>query len=168
MLDQLPLWRNGPLILYHGTLQRHAASILRGIDPAYFKPYKDFGRGFYLTTSLRQASLWARRRADRKLGGELPAVLRFVVPLDELSRLETLAFVRSDYEAEDFWSLVAHCRGGNMDHGRPGNGGWYDVVAGPVAAFWEQRACYAGADQISFHTSSALALLQQVSPEVVT
>ncbi|SRR5712692_3983659 len=29
--------------------------------------------------------------------------------------------------------------------------GWYELVVGPVAAFWTQRVAMNGADQISFH-----------------
>ncbi len=37
--------------LYHGTSHAGAASIrTKGIDPAYFLPNKDFGKGFYTTT----------------------------------------------------------------------------------------------------------------------
>ena len=37
------------MILYHGTIQDSADSILRGIDLAKSKASVDFGRGFYLT-----------------------------------------------------------------------------------------------------------------------
>ncbi len=38
-------------------------------------------------------------------------------------------------------------------------GEWYDIVCGPVAAFWDQRSAMNDADQISFHTITAAKLL---------
>jgi hypothetical protein len=86
----------------------------------------------------------------------LPAVVELTVSRDDWAQLETLAFVRGDFAADDFWSFVHHCRSGATDHGRrvalrP----FYDVVYGPVAAFWNQRMSIGGSDQISFHTSDA-------------
>jgi len=83
-------------------------------------------------------------------------------PLDDgLDQLVSLQFVRGGYDAQDYWSLVQHCRksapadpltgtpGVVNDHRRPPNG-WYQLVSGPVAAFWKQRALMAGSDQFSF------------------
>lgn len=36
------------------------------------------------------------------------------------------------------------------DHKRD-PGGWYELVSGPVAAFWEQRVAMEDSDQFSFH-----------------
>ena len=105
--------------------------------------------------------------------GNQPVVLRFRVrrcklpgataPLDEgLDELASLAFVLADYHYEDYWSLVQHCRQSTPaaihDHRHP-VGGWYDLVSGPVAAFWEQRVAMDDADQFSFHTEKAVRLL---------
>jgi hypothetical protein len=56
---------------------------------------------------------------------------------------------------------VQHCRqsvpassgvaGSVRDH-CVAKSGWFDIVTGPVAAFWEQRVLMKDADQISFHT----------------
>jgi hypothetical protein len=88
-----------------------------------------------------------------------PAVLEITLDRIALGQLETLAFVRGEREAEDFWSLVSHCRSGATDHARHGREACYDVVIGPVAAFWQQRVSMLGADQISFHTERAQRLL---------
>lgn len=81
---------------------------------------------------------------------------------DGLDKLLSLHFVRDDYDNDDFWSLVQHCRGSVpadpsrgiaevvRDHRRPPTG-WYQLVSGPVSAFWTQRAAMAGADPFSFH-----------------
>ncbi len=47
------------------------------------------------------------------------------------------------------------------NHKRGPNGrGWYDVVSGPVAAFWDQRVAMQDSDQFSFHTRAAVAVLR--------
>ena len=117
------------------------------------RPRTDFGRGFYTTTLLRQAQTWAFQTVQTDPGGAA-AVVAVEVDRNELAALEVLSFVRGDFDAEDFWSLVVHCRSGNPDHARA-NGGWYDVVAGPVASFWRQRLTISGVDQMSFHTAAA-------------
>lgn len=41
-----PIWTNKDLVLYHGTLQKHVKSILRGIDIALCDDATDFGLGY--------------------------------------------------------------------------------------------------------------------------
>jgi hypothetical protein len=96
-------------------------------------------------------------------------VIRLRVPLDRLARLDSLHFVLGDYNQDRFWSLVHHCRQSTLhavrSHARPGRRSpddWYDVVSGPVAAFWDQRVAMMGADQFSFHTARAARVLNQV------
>jgi hypothetical protein len=149
-----PPWTNQDIILYHGTVEVSAEAIKKsGVKLAMARHHTDFGPGFYTTTLRRQAVMWARQKAALR---RLPAaVLRIVVSRDDLAALQTLAFVRGDFNAKDYWSLVHHCRGGKPDHARSGSGKLYDVVYGPVAAFWAQRATVYGADQVSFHTRAA-------------
>jgi hypothetical protein len=179
--------RSDYLILWHGCTAFDKDDIeVNGIDLAKCRVDTDFGRGFYLTTRERQARdlAWTRYydwRADPAnagQGGNQPALLRFRVrrytaagragPLDDgLDQLRSLCFVLDD---EDFWSFVHHCRQSVPanpargkaavvhDHKRP-PGGWYDVVIGPVAARWQQRRPLPGADQVSFHTPEAIAIL---------
>ncbi|HQU46008.1 MAG TPA: hypothetical protein PK867_24560, partial [Pirellulales bacterium] len=47
-------------------------------------------------------------------------------------------------------------------HVGPTRDGWYDVVSGPVAAFWDQRVAMLGADQIGFHTMDAVTVLNSL------
>jgi hypothetical protein len=54
-----------------------------------------------------------------------------------------------------------------MGHRRPADGGWYDVVFGPVAAAWEDRSVIRGADQVSVHTRRGGRLLDGSTPQVV-
>lgn len=159
LLNPPAAWTNQPLRVYHGTTGMHADAILHsGVQIGSGRPERDFGSGFYTTTLREQAENWAWRQC-RESEGTAPAVLEITVDRDALGELETLAFVRGEREAEDFWSLVAHCRSGATDHGRRGDEARYDVVIGPVTAFWEQRVAMLGVDQISFHTERAQRLL---------
>jgi Protein of unknown function (DUF3990) len=153
-----PLWSNQDIVLYHGTIDSFAAAIMTAVHVSAGKPHRDFGPGFYTTTVLPQAHMWAAEIAAGR-PGTLPAVIEFTVPREALAPLGTLAFIRGDFHADDFWSFVHYCRGGATDHGRPSARGYYDIVYGPVAAFWNQRMIIANADQISFHTSAAEAVL---------
>lgn len=156
-----PPWDGERVTLYHGTLERHVASVLAGVDLRYAEPGKDFGRGFYTTPLQRQAIAWALKAANRPGVLDVPAVIAFEVSLDDFARLDTLAFVRGEFEAERFWSLVWRCRRSDTHHGRVSNDGWYDVVVGPVAADWQQRIPMAGYEQFSFHTARAVSLLNR-------
>lgn len=159
LLNPPPPWTNRRLVLYHGTTVDGAAEILQtGVRIDRGTIDCDFGRGFYTTTLRRQADHWAWKLASRTEGA-VPAVLEFEVDRNHLSRLDTLSFVRGDYDARDFWSFVVHCRLKGPDHVRTGAGQYYDVVIGPVAAFWDQYMTMQGSDQISFHTHEAERLL---------
>lgn len=150
-----------------------------GIDLSRCVVNTDFGRGFYTTTLERQARHWAWirfyswRSKNPTATGNQPVTLRFRVrrysmvrsksPLNRgLDSLTSLTFVRGDYQNEDYWSLVQHCRQSTTDlvhdHKRSPSG-WYDLVSGPVAAFWEQRVAMNDSDQFSFHTEAAVRLL---------
>ena len=175
VLNAAPNWkpdRSDFLILWHGCTALAKNNIERsGIDLTKCAVDTDFGRGFYTTTLERQARLrawdqyyrWLAR--NPKAAGNQPVVLRFRVRRytrnprrsrrdDGLDKLQSLSFVRGDYDAEDYWSLVQHCRRSTPatvhDHKLP-RVGWYELVCGPVAAFWRQRVAMAGADQFSFH-----------------
>ena len=60
------------LELYHGSNQT-----IEQIDLALCKPYKDFGRGFYLTDILQQALDMAYRRT-RVVGSGIPTVTKYL------------------------------------------------------------------------------------------
>ena len=159
-------WRNGPLILYHGTTNDAAAAIKQpsragthSIDFNLCKPLRDFGRGFYLTTVLKQAESWAnhkfRQRAKSKQVVS-STVLRFEVDRDQLAPLLSLCFV-TDSAGSDYWDFVQHCRKGTTTHLLQDNRN-YDVVFGPVS-LGRQRFIIKDADQVSFHTEAALKIL---------
>jgi len=171
VFDPAPPWKAGRceiLTLWHGCTRLDSEGMSAGIDLTRSRLNLDFGRGFYTTTLRRQAVHWAIRRFDSRFVSKIdnwPVVLRFAIRRVELTELKSLSFVLAGYQNEDYWSLVQHCRGsrpGNMnDHLGPvtDDGQWYDAVSGPVVADWRQRAALIGMDQISFHTKSAMALL---------
>jgi hypothetical protein len=168
MLFPPPTWTNPVVRLYHGTTERDAEQIVReGVAVALGGPRTDFGPGFYTTTIERQAQNWAVGRARRD-GSRRAGLVRLDIDRDQLARLDHLAFVRGEPEAEEFWSFVVHCRSGAPDHARSTHpSGFYDVVVGPVSAFWQQRLPIAGSDQISFHTEAAERVLN-LSERVVS
>lgn len=156
------LWANQPLSLFHGTLLSHANSIVaNGISVTHGRRKTDFGPGFYATVDLGQAQGWAWQLAQGR-GGGVAAVVSAEIDRNALAALSSLSFVRGHPDAEDFWSFVAHCRSGAADHGRNTTAGAIcDVVYGPVAAIWRQRRSLGDAEQISFHTPAAEAVLNQ-------
>jgi hypothetical protein len=175
VLNAAPTWKpdlSDYAILWHGCTALDKNGIEKaGIDLTMYAPDTDFGRGFCTTTLERQANQWAWDRfydwQARHPGSTAnqPVVLRFRVrrysvkprnsALDDgLDQLLSLHFVRGDYNNEDYWSLVQHCRQSTTaapnDHRCPPNNS-YQMVSGPVAAFWKQRVAMTDADQISFH-----------------
>lgn len=161
-------WTNGPLILYHGTTDGAAAAISKpsrgwphGIDFAFCKPLRDFGKGFYLTTVLKQAESWADwkfQQYPKFKRAACSTVLRFEVDRDQLAPLLSLCFVTEGAGPNsDYWDFVQHCRKRRSTHLLQGDKN-YDVVFGPVS-LGRQRFVIKDADQVSFHTEAALKIL---------
>jgi hypothetical protein len=160
-------WTNQDLVLYHGTSDADWPDPLN--DPVGIPNVtkrQDFGRGFYTTTNFAQAESWAFRRSElhrrQRRGSSSPLVLMFTVPRNKLAGLYSMWFVRGDSDAEDYWSMVHHCRSGG-DHGINGKRQWYDLLAGPLASSWQSRLTFMSADQISFHTKNAVTILNNMS-----
>ncbi|MDH2346813.1 DUF3990 domain-containing protein [Bradyrhizobium sp. SSUT77] len=160
----MPLWNNAPLVAYHGTDFRSLSSynpvkgqLLVGftVDLDVCRPTTDFGKGFYLTTSLEQARNWANVKADRRRSKAL--ILKFELDREWLASLDSLCFVLAD---TPFYNLVADCRGGIAPHQRPGSQQLYDVVYGPVT-LKGQTMVVQNADQISFHSDVAASALPE-------
>ena len=158
-------WANGPLLLYHGTGLRDAKRVESGVELSRGRESADFGQGFYTTTWWEQACNWADKRTA--ITADQPAVVWFEVDRTALGNLETLAFVRSKSDAEDLWQFIWHCRLQIGPH-RPSEGSsMYDVVCGPVAAKrWDRRRAITHYDQVSWHTTRAVRLLDS-SPKGV-
>jgi hypothetical protein len=173
-------------ILWHGCTADDKNGIEKsGIDLSRCAVDTDFGRGFYTTTLERQARLWAWERffdwqaKNPTKTGNQPVVLRFrvrrysVAPRrsdleDGLDKLLSLRFVRGDYHNEEYWSFVQHCRRSipadpktkqaEVVHDHRCQTKWYQLVSGPVAAFWKQRVAMNDTDQFSFHDSATYLL----------
>ena len=161
-------WTNGPLVLYHGTTDDAASAISKpsrtlphSINLALCKPLKDFGRGFYLTTVLRQAESWADlkfKRYTKSRKASCSAVLRFEIDRDQLAPLLSLCFVTEGAGPNsDYWDFVHYCREEASTHLLQGDKN-YDVVFGPVS-LGRQQFVIKDADQVSFHTEAALKIL---------
>jgi uncharacterized protein DUF3990 len=154
-------WTNQFIRLYHGTIAPNAAAMWRsGVKIELGRTGTDFGPGFYTTTIQRQAQSWAWQLANRRRTSAI--VVYADLDREALAGLDSLAFVRGDFDAEDYWSLVTHCRSGGTGHARSGPSSFYDMVSGPVTLAWTQRGVFAGADQVSFHTAAAEAVLNTV------
>lgn len=107
--------------LYHGT-----NIDFERIDLDKSIPYKDFGRGFYLTDILQQAERMAERKS-RRFGQ--PVVQVYEVDeniLYNISEYEVKAFSSPDEEWAEF--ILA-----NRERRIPPYKHSYDVVIGPVA-----------------------------------
>ncbi|MCL2222789.1 MAG: DUF3990 domain-containing protein [Oscillospiraceae bacterium] len=164
------------MLLYHGSNQE-----IISIDLQLCKPYKDFGRGFYLTTIKLQAELMAKRTA-RIFGGS-PYVTTYSFDEDILSDLSLSVKVFPEPSSE--WALfVLNNRNRNFhNHSDPNSNhnNKYDIVIGPVAnddiallfrSFANNQVDLTTLvrgmeyknlnNQYSFHTSQATALLSKV------
>ena len=164
------------MILYHGSNVE-----IEKVDLSRCMPYKDFGRGFYLTSILGQAEKMAARTA--RFYGDNPVTTVFEAPDDLLERRDLR--IRVFNEVSDEWARFiinnrdrrfsdvaslecnADCK--------------YDVVFGPVGnddVTYLLRQYSRGSigdeelrkglefkkasDQYSFHTERAIALLSKV------
>jgi len=84
------------MLLYHGSNQE-----ISTIDLRICKPYKDFGRGFYLTTIERQAELMAKRTA--RIFGGFPFVS--VYTFDEAFLTDTTLSIKTFAEPDIEWAF---------------------------------------------------------------
>lgn len=110
------------MILYHGS-----NVTIEEIDLSLCKPYKDFGKGFYLTDIKSQAEDMAVRRV-RLSGFGKPTVTTFEFDETVLNdrSLHTLSFPNVSVE----WAKFVL---DNRDVDHKGFSHNYDIVVGPVA-----------------------------------
>lgn len=108
--------------LYHGS-----NTAIETIDFNKCKPYKDFGRGFYLTEIEEQATLMARRTASIYGGEAVVTVFEF----NKTAALgdSRLSIKRFDEPNEEWALFVMNNRSRTHEH--PYHE--YDIVIGPVA-----------------------------------
>jgi hypothetical protein len=156
------MWTNPPLVVPHGTDEHSAQLIVAGIDVTKGWSNTDFGRGFYVTSTLRSAKYWANQKVRRLPAPCKAAVLTFNIDRDALAELDDhLAF---GHPTDDFFDFVEHNRAisGEPRHARSGKDlrsgspllPYYDVVYGPVSKY-PLRLVRFNADQICFLTEKA-------------
>ena len=157
--------------IYHGSLE---VVMLPEIRPS--NRTLDYGKGFYATTSLRQAEDWVRRRMQEN-EAELGYVNVYELSEEGLSEVKSLSFREPDDEWVDFVMANRTQRGFVHD---------YDVVYGPVAndkvyaAFSLYEAgiidkqtliaelkTYRKVDQYLFHTPQGLGLITFIDKKEV-
>ena len=106
------------MILFHG-------SNIEVREPKLLKVQRelDFGKGFYTTSDLQQASTWAQRTAKRRGHGQ-PIVSVYEIEDSAFDNLRVLHFARADVE---WLRYVASNRKGIAVADQ------WDIVRGPVA-----------------------------------
>lgn len=106
------------MILYHGSnLEVYEPKLLE------IQRQLDFGKGFYTTTDLQQAVIWAKRTTRiRKKGKPCVSVYKFDEKL--LHKLQVLRFENANEEWLAF--VTANRRGQSVENG-------WDLIWGPVA-----------------------------------
>lgn len=105
--------------LYHGSNIK-----IEQIDLAQCKPYKDFGKGFYLTAIKEQAMEMAKRTA--KIYGGEPVVTSFEFDVTAMSHLSVKEFGEPNEE----WALFVMANRSRENNHSIHN---FDIVIGPVA-----------------------------------
>lgn len=109
------------MILYHGS-----NVAIQEIDLNRCRPYKDFGKGFYLTDIKKQAQRMAARAV--KMFGGSPVLTAFEFDLEDA--LAKKLKVKTFHEPNNEW---AHFVMANRDINTPQPCHHYDIVIGPVA-----------------------------------
>ena len=152
------------MLLYHGSnIEVHEPKLLT------IQRELDFGRGFYTTSDLQQASRWAQRTAKRRGKGN-PVVSVYDVNEDRFSPLKILRFEHAD---ADWLRYVTANR-----QGMAVKDDW-DLVIGPAAndqtmptlmlyldGFYDEAETIKRLlpqnlkDQYAFKTEAALSLLR--------
>jgi len=163
------------MLLYHGSNQEIVT-----VDLSLCKPYKDFGRGFYLTTIKEQARLMAKRTT--RIFGGFPVVTGFEFDDTALSEHNLSVKVFKEPTAEWAMFVLNNRNRYFRDHADlcSNHDNKYDIVAGPVAnddiallfrtfssGYIDMEALVKGmryrklCDQYSFHTDRAIAFLSE-------
>ena len=165
------------MILYHGSNVE-----ITEIDFEKCKPYKDFGRGFYLTKIKEQAVLMAKNKAALFDGN--PVVTVFEVDDDILHKADLNTREFSQVPSIEWAVFIVNNRNKDFvdfESSECNIDAKYDIVAGPVAddAIAATIRRYTGekldeeglrrkltykelSNQYSFHTEKAVSYLRKV------
>ena len=106
------------MILYHGSNVEVREPMLLKIQREL-----DFGKGFYTTGDLEQATKWAKRTAKRR-GTQQAFVTVYEVDSEEINKLRLLSF---DLPNAEWLSFVVKNRKGEFIAEN------WDIISGPVA-----------------------------------
>lgn len=160
------------MIIYHGSIDKVVAPEIRESNRTL-----DYGRGFYTTTSFKQAEDWVRRRMSEKKVAH-GYVCAYELDESALQSLKTLVFKTPTDEWVDFVMRNRTQKGFVHE---------YDLVYGPVAndkvyaafALYEgglidkktlidELKTYKLVDQYLFHTNAALQFIKFLEAKEVT
>jgi glycosyltransferase involved in cell wall biosynthesis len=154
------------MILYHGSIETIE-------QPKIMEQQRllDFGKGFYLTSSLEQAERWALIKMKRSIT-EAKATVNCYLVADNLIHNPLLKIKLFSMANEEWLDFIVLNRSNETSHG-------YDIVTGPVANdnLYETLTLFETGiltkpetiarlkahklfDQYSFHTPEALACLK--------
>ena len=161
------------MILFHGSNAE-----IEQVDLSKCRPFKDFGRGFYLTTMRTQAEAMARRTTKIQGEGEPLVTVFELADMWKDTGLSVLEFASPCREWADFVINNRNRSFTDVLSPRCNRCNQYDIVVGPVAddaivASFQlyqdgrismdelvERLRYRKlTDQYSFHTYAALELL---------
>jgi RHS repeat-associated protein len=140
--------------LFHATSSAGAENLRNiGIDSNYFKPFRDFGRGFYTTLDEEQAIGWAKQ-----LFGEDGTVLHFQIPTSDFEQLNGYSFRGT---SDNWYEFVTDNR---VDWSTPARYSSYDYISGtmllnPKEYLYGSGIMRAGGQQTVFYSQEAFDLL---------
>ncbi len=168
------------MLLYHGS-----NTDIRSIDLAMCRPYKDFGRGFYLTELKDQAEKMAKRVAKIYGGNPIVNVYEITDSFFEKAALNIRKF--SGTPSEEWARFVMNNRSRSFtdySNSECNLDNKYDIVVGPVAdddmamlfrQYQNEIITFENlisgmtfrktTNQYSFHTERSIALLRKVGVE---
>lgn len=109
--------------LYHGS-----DILIEKIDLEMAKPYKDFGKGFYLSADYNQAMGMAKQRIRQKMGNGTPIVTEFEFDESVLTSGDLNTIKWDDYCVE--WAMFVIR---NRDRKQPHPWHDFDIVYGSIA-----------------------------------
>lgn len=109
--------------LYHGS-----DILIERIDISKSKPFKDFGKGFYLSAEYDQAMDMAKQRVRQKQGIGTPIVTTFDFDESVMTAKELKVMIWDDY-CVDWVKFILR----NRNRKQPYPWHDYDIVYGPIA-----------------------------------
>ena len=110
------------MILYHGS-----NIDIDKIDLTKSKPYKDFGKGFYLSADKQQAQRMAEQRTSILLEGK-PTLNKYQFDETTLD-CDSLRILRFEEYSKEWAEFVLKNRDTNTEQPGPN----FDIVYGPIA-----------------------------------